>query len=299
MEKIAIVGAGAVGCAFASFFERAGYSVSLVARGANLEEIRRNGIEISETGGKSVSRVNATNAPETIGPVDCLIISAKTFDLESACLSAKPLVKEGTIPLCFQNGLGNEERAEEILGIRPVNSLVRGGFSRAGPGKIEISWPGRVEFGERDGNNGTERIRILSEIFGKAKIPFVLQNDIRHAQWKKFLWNVGFNQVCAITGKNCGEIVSNPKTRELVKSAALEAVEVGKSLGVPLEEKDAESILSLPPGFETFRPSMLQDREAKRRMETESFGGYVCKKGFEPGIETPVNRTLHSLLSSF
>jgi len=298
MEKIAIIGAGAVGCAFASFFERAGYPVSLVARGDNLDEIRKNGIEISENGEKSVSRVNATDTPETVGPVDVLIISTKTFDLKSACLSAKPLLKGGTIALCFQNGLGNEERAEELLGIRPVNSLVRGGFSRAGLGKIEISWPGRVEFGEPDGNNGTERVKRLSEIFGKAKIPFVLQEDIRHAQWKKFLWNVGFNQVCAITGKNCGETVSNPKTRELVRSAALEAVLVGKALGVPLDEKDADSILALPPGFETFRPSMLQDRDSGRRMETESFGGYVCKKGEELGIATPVNRTLYSLLSS-
>ncbi len=144
----------------------------------------KNWIEISETWGKSVSRVNATNAPETTSPVDCLTISTKTFYLESACLSAKPLVKEGKIAICFQNCLGNEELAEEILGIRPANSLVNGWFSMAGPRKIEISWPGQAEFGERDGNNGIERIMILSEIFRKAKIPFVIQNDIRHSKWK-------------------------------------------------------------------------------------------------------------------
>ena len=70
-KSFAIVGAGGVGGYFAAVLARAGYPVSVVARGAQLEAIRRNGLRILSPEGDFTTRVEkASDKPEELGPVD-------------------------------------------------------------------------------------------------------------------------------------------------------------------------------------------------------------------------------------
>src|SRR6266508_3285414 len=103
--KIAVMGSGGVGGFYGGRLAHAGYDVSFVARGAHLAAMRERGLKIeNETQGDIVvPRVNVTDRPETLGPVDVVLIAVKLWDTEAAAKAVKPIVGPDTAVLSLQN----------------------------------------------------------------------------------------------------------------------------------------------------------------------------------------------------
>jgi len=115
--RIAVMAAGAVGGYFGARLAAAGHNVSFVARGAQLDAIRQNGLRLeSPLGDLHLADVKATDNPADIGPVDIVLFAVKLWDTETAAALARPLVGPSTRVITVQNGIDSVERLAPILG---------------------------------------------------------------------------------------------------------------------------------------------------------------------------------------
>src|SRR3954452_2850966 len=91
--RIAVMAAGALGGYFGARMAAAGHDVFFIARGANLEAIRNNGLKIESVHGDlHLKKPNVTDDPNTVGPVDIVLFAVKLWDPEKAAEQAKPLI---------------------------------------------------------------------------------------------------------------------------------------------------------------------------------------------------------------
>ena len=105
--------------------------------------------------------------------------------------------------------------------------------------------------------------------------------------------NVGLNQASAVVGAPYGVFQSNADAQALMEALMKEVVRVAEPAGVDLTEKDIDTwytaLNSLAPHGKT---SMLQDIEAGRKTEVDTFARKMVDLGNELGIATPVNETV-------
>src|SRR5712691_7915761 len=115
--RVAIMAAGAVGGYFGARLATAGEDVHFIARGAHLDAIRKNGLKLdSDAGDLHLPKVNVTDDPATVGPVDIVLFAVKLWDTERAAELARPLVAPTTRLITLQNGVDSVERVAPILG---------------------------------------------------------------------------------------------------------------------------------------------------------------------------------------
>ena len=115
--KIAIMGAGALGCYFGGRILQAGGDVSFIARGDHLKALQDVGLAIeSPLGDATIAPVTATADPADIGPVDMVMFLVKLYDTESAARAMAPLLGARTSVVTFQNGVDGWQRIGSIAG---------------------------------------------------------------------------------------------------------------------------------------------------------------------------------------
>src|SRR6185312_626489 len=117
LMRVGVMAAGAVGGYFGARLAAAGHDVVFIARGANLEAIKKNGLTIKSVhGDMHVPKPNVTDDPAKVGPVDIVLFAVKLWDTEKAAALAKPLVGPNTRVITLQNGIDSVERVAPILG---------------------------------------------------------------------------------------------------------------------------------------------------------------------------------------
>jgi len=290
--KIAVMGAGAVGSYFGARLTKAGEDVTLIARGKQLEALQQKPLIVHSIKGDFEIKVKATDTPTD--PVDLILFTVKSYDTETAIELCKPIITDNTIIMSLQNGVDNEEKIGNAIGKEKViPALTRIGISLESPGVLNHQASGLIVFGEDNGEK-TERITEISNLFEKANLDYKVSGDINYEIWSKYMFNIAFNQLCAITHQTCGKLIKEQK--KLAELVLKEVVEVGKAKGVSLTNENVTKTLTLKPIFENFKPSMLQDVEKGKKIEFEAFSGTVVKYGKELGIPTPYNYTVYTLL---
>ena len=113
--KIAVMGAGAVGCYYGGMLARAGHEVTLVARPQHVDAIRRDGLRLQATGFDEHIRLAASSRAGAVQGADVVLFSVKSTDTESAGREIRPHLAPGTLVLCLQNGVDNAERLRAVL----------------------------------------------------------------------------------------------------------------------------------------------------------------------------------------
>src|ERR1700744_1325778 len=115
--RVAVMAAGALGGYFGARMAAAGHDVVFVARGANLEAIRKNGLKgESVHGDLHLPKPNVTDDPGKVGPVDIVLFAVKLWYSENAAAQPLPLVGPQTRVIPLQNGVDSTERLAPILG---------------------------------------------------------------------------------------------------------------------------------------------------------------------------------------
>src|SRR5436190_24309463 len=108
--RVAIIGAGGVGGYFGARLQQAGADVHVVARGAHLAAMRRDGLRVeSPLGDIHLPRVNVTETPGDVGPADMVWLSVKLWDMDGAVQSMRPLIGRDTGIISFQNGVQKDD----------------------------------------------------------------------------------------------------------------------------------------------------------------------------------------------
>jgi 2-dehydropantoate 2-reductase len=210
--RIAVVGAGGVGGYFGAKLARAGQAVTMVARGAHLEAIRRDGLRVrSATEGEFVARVEAVSHLRDHGPADAIVLAVKGFDTEAAVELLRPAVRAGTPVLSLQNGVSSAEVIDRVLGTgHAVGGAAYVFAFLEAPGVIVHRLLGRIVLGELDGRE-TPRVRALHEALAGAGVPAELSTSMRRVLWEKYLFIGAQAGMTALTRCSSGVLREIPE----------------------------------------------------------------------------------------
>lgn len=296
ISNSALIGMGAIGAVYGNaLHKKYGGNFAVIAGGSRSEKIKKDGVTLN--GECFFPKVVA---PEDTGfAADLVVICVKNYSLEQAIRDLRRCVTDKTVILPLLNGITAKERLQDAF---PNNRVFYGlcvyvDAVRTNIGVINES-NGIIQFGDADNTHPSPEVEAVQKYLTGAGLTAEVCPDMLRAIWKKWMLNVGCNQVSAVTGATYGKMTLDTN-QILFHEAMLEVVALAKACGISLSKKDA---LEFENRLRTFSPSgktsMLQDVEAKRKTEVDYFSGTVVSLGKKYNVPTPVNRVLYCLLKS-
>lgn len=299
--RILIIGAGAVGGFYGTKLALSGEDVTFLARGATLEALKKHDLVVKSFRGDFHARVKAVDSLKAYAPPDLLILAVKSYGTDGVIEQIRPVVGPSTLLLSFQNGVENELKLAAAFGKEKVLGCVCYiGAEAVEPGVIHHSARGTVAMGELEGAHPkkTKRLEKLVALFHKAAIDVHASDDIQKDLWIKLCWNTAFNQVCTVARATVGVVLESEAMNRLLRETMREVFSVAAKHGVALSEAVIDQHLTLSSEeLRSVKPSMLQDFERGRRLEHETFSGFIVREGKKFGLSVPINATLYAFLS--
>jgi 2-dehydropantoate 2-reductase len=287
--KFAVMGTGDYGGKYGGLLVKAGLDVTFIARGQRYAEIKRHGLHIqpgSEGISTDIAQVQVTDSPVQLGPVDVVIFAVKNYHLEEAAAQIIPLLGDATVVLPLQNGVTAAERIAAIIGRKYVL-----GYATSQPNAI----------GELDGPVSA-RVQAIWEVLNHAKVNIEAVDDIRLPLWNKLLSYAGISPTI-VARVDFGQAAASPEIRRMVWEATEEAAAVARAEGINITPQAGDRILALLDSAcqknPRWRPSLLQDLDAGRRLELEDLVGVIVHKGQQHAIPTPVIRFCYMTLKPY
>jgi len=297
--RIAVMAAGAVGGYFGGRMAAAGHDVSFIARGAQLEAIRNNGLAIKSTlGNLHLKNAKATPDPKEIGPVDIVLFAVKLWDTETAAEAARPLLGPQTRVITLQNGVDSVERITPILGAEQVvGGLAYIASVIAAPGVIRHTSPfAKMMCGRIDGRADAQ-LAAFTAAAQQVGIDITLSDAINQERWKKFTFLIALSGATGAMRMPLGPILADPDTRAFFRSLMEEVIAVARAKGVALPPGFLEEMMKFgdtaPAGM---KASLLHDLERGNRIEIDWLAGKVAALGKETGVPTPANAAVYAAL---
>jgi 2-dehydropantoate 2-reductase len=263
-----------------------------------VDTINTTGLRIREISGEeNIIRLRTTQKPEQIGPADLVLFLTKSTQTQRTAQDARHLFGPHTVGLTLQNGLGNPEMIESVLGIKGILAGVTGqGATLIGPGKILHAGAGETILGESRGGS-SERAEKIAGVLTRAGLGTHVSQTIWNDIWGRLIVHVGMSALSAITRLPNGDLLNYPETREIMRRAVLEAKEIANRKGIPLPYLDpVQKIEEACRETRHHYSAMLQDVLASRETEVDFINGAVVREGKGAGVETPVNWMLTDLV---
>ena len=295
IQKVAILGAGAMGAYFAGrFFDTAGFSTVLIAKGPRLDKLKTKGLVVN---GKSYT-IPVIHPDKATSTMDLIIVALKHHHLKEAAQGLEKLIGDSTTIISIMNGLESEEYIGSIYGMDKMLYAVSVAIDALRQGnQITYTKPGKHYFGEAINTHLSQRVLRVQEAFDRAGIVYETPEDMIRMMWWKFMVNVGVNQASAVMRAPFGVFQTSPEAQGLMEALMKEVTALTGVMDVNLTNRDIEewytflNVLS-PQG----KTSMLQDIEAGRKTEVEIFGEKVVELGKTHGVPTPVNQTVLQII---
>ena len=288
-QKIFVLGAGAIGSFYGALLSRKN-DVTLIGRRSHVEAINAKGLEIS---GDVQERffVKAETKIKRIHPHSLILLTTKAHDSAKALTDTKSLLKDNTVILILQNGLGNKELVEGIVGdkIEVLRGLVIVGAEFSEPGKI-IFWNGETILEQ------TETSVKIAELFNESGLKTRVSNEFEREVWNKLVVNCVVNPLTAILRVRDNEIVTEA-LKEVRHGIIDECVRVGRAEGMVFEP-DLKGLIDKSILRYINFSSMCQDLMRGKRTEIDFLNGKIVELGRRHHVPTPINETLVSLIKS-
>jgi 2-dehydropantoate 2-reductase len=294
--RVCVLGSGAMGSSIGGLLADAGSEVYLIDTWAeHVNVMNSQGLKLRVDSSDRIVKVRATTDCRGIDQVDLIIVLVKSFNTREAIEDARPIIGDKTVIVSLQNGLGNEEIIEGVVG----REHVLGGRTFAGgsvfaPGHVIANTTGKQTYlGELDGTT-TERVIRIAEEFKRAGLLITVSSNIVGIMWDKLLVNVATGALCGITKLPYGGLYKMPELMDCALEAVSEGIAVAKASGVKLSTKNPkEAWFKASEGLpEDFRPSLSQSLEKGLRTEIDFINGAVVRRGEKCQVPTPVNQTL-------
>ncbi len=299
--RFAVVGAGGVGGFFGAQLYHGGASVKFLARGAHLEAVKANGLTVLSRG--TVINVPGDcffDSPSGIGPVDVVFFCVKSYDTEESARAIAPLVHDGTIIISLQNGVDNEE----VIARAIQRGTVFGGLAYifatiTAPGEItEWGGPKKIVFGPLHKQpHLVQKGEAILETVTSCGVDAELAEDVTAAIWSKFTLIAAVGGLTALTRLTLGQILENPESHTLLRSAMEETFAVAKAIGVGVPSSLIDDTFARLAMFENnSRSSLYVDLVNERRLEIDALSGTVMRLGKQHQVSTPIHSMIYAAL---
>ena len=297
--KIAIIGPGAIGTLLAAHLARTKNEVWLLDKWTErAQKIRKDGVHI-EGLTRISAKVEASVEAKEIGRADLVILCAKSYDTEEAIKRGADLIKEDTYVLTLQNGIGNIQILNDVVGEdKVIAGVTQQAATLLGPGSVRHTGRGETIIG-RVSKKPLGGARVILGLLNQAKFSVRSSRDIKSLIWSKLIINVGINALSAITRLKNGRLLEYPQLAEVMGWSISEAVRIAKRKRIKLSYDDPiQKVESVCKATAANLSSMLQDVLNKKQTEIDFINGAIVRHGKSLGISTPVNEVLTNLIKT-
>ncbi|MCG6873876.1 MAG: ketopantoate reductase family protein [Betaproteobacteria bacterium] len=288
--RIAVMGAGAVGCYYGGMLARAGHSVMLIGRPRLVEAVRRNGLFMDTQTFRAHVPTEASTETGAVRGAKIVLFSVKSTDTESAAAGIAPHLEPDALVLSLQNGVDNLERLQAVLRQEVVPAVVYVAAEMAGPGHVKHHGRGELVIGPS--GTSDELVALLTG----AGVPTQISDNVTGALWAKLILNCAYNALSAITQLPYGRLVQGEGVEAVMRDVVQECSAVARARDVTVPADIWDAVQGIARTMPTQSSSTAQDLARGKRTEIDHLNGYIVRKGEALGIAAPVNRVLHALV---
>ena len=289
--KIAVMGAGAVGCYYGGLLARAGHTVVLIARPLHVAAISQHGLRLQTITFDTHVPLAASSEPAAVAGADVVLFCVKSTDTEGAGALIRPHLAANALVLCLQNGVDNADRLRTVLPDHAVAAaVVYVATQMAGPGHVQHHGRGELVL-EPSAYSGA-----LAQAFIAAGVPTEVSANVRGALWAKLILNCAYNAVSAITQLPYGQTVPGEGIQDLMRDVVAECLAVAKAEGVQVPGDVDAAIRKIADTMRSQYSSTAQDLARGKRTEIDYLNGLIVQRGAALGVATPANRVLWALV---
>ena len=287
--KIAVMGAGAVGCYYGAMLALAGHEVVLVGRAAFVDAVSQNGLILEKNGERLVAQVEASSDPSAIAGAGMVMICVKSGDTEQAGRQIAPYLDPACTVLSLQNGVSNAQTLSDIIGRTVLPVVVYVASRMNGAGVVRHEGRGDLELSGQGAQD-------VADVLNAAGVETRVSRDVMASLWSKLVVNCAINPLSAITGLSYGMMAAQDGVPELMADIAREALSVARAEGISVPESVFETIRTIPVTMAGQHSSTAQDLMLGRPTEIDFLNGEIVKRAARLGIDVPINRTLTLLV---
>lgn len=289
--KVAVMGAGAVGCYFGGMLARAGHEVVLIARPQHVQAIARDGLRMETKTFDEQVRLGASSEPGAVRGAQLVLFCVKSTDTEAAGALIRSHLAPDALVLCLQNGVDNADRLRAVLPQHAVAAaVVYVATEMAGPGHVKHHGRGELVIAPAADSEAA------AQAFMAAGVPTEISGNVRGALWAKLILNCAYNAVSAIAQLPYGKTVQGEGVKDVMRDVVAECLAVARAEDVQVPgDMDAaiRKIVETMPGQFS---STAQDLARGKRSEIDYLNGLIVKRGEALGIATPANRVLWAMV---
>jgi 2-dehydropantoate 2-reductase len=285
--KVAVMGAGAVGCYYGGMLARAGHTVTLIGRPQHVQAVSAQGLRMQTLSFDEAVPLQASTDASAVHSADLVLFAVKSPDTEAAGEQMRPHLSAGALVLCLQNGVDNAERLRTTLPDHAVAAaVVYVATEMAGPGHLRHHGRGELVI-EPSATSET-----VAQALVAAGVPTEISNNVRGALWAKLVLNCAYNALSAVGRIAYGELVQRPGVTDLMRDVVAECQAVAAADGVTLPGDVALAVRRIAETMPTQYSSTAQDLMRGKPSEIDHLNGYVVQRGQALGVPTPANRAL-------
>lgn len=305
LGKIAVMGAGAVGCFYGGMLARAGHEVTLIGRPRHVDAVNAHGLTLEMRGGVEQIAMRASVAADAVRGARLVLFSVKSTATDEAARAIAPHLAPDAAVLALQNGVDNVERLRAAVDKPVIPAVVYVGCAMSGPGHVKHNGRGDLVIGA-DELGADEagappalagRLEQIAAAFGATGIPVRVSENVIGELWVKLAINCAYNALSALTRGRYGFLIEQEYARRTMRDvvAELTALAAAKGVRIP-DDKLLETVFGVAGAMPGQTSSTEQDIARGQPTEIDHLNGYVMRQGEALGVATPVNRTLQALV---
>jgi 2-dehydropantoate 2-reductase len=284
--KVAVMGAGAVGCYYGAMLARAGHEICLIGRAPHVEAINARGLILETSRFTEVTQVTATLKADGVADADVVLFCVKSNDTIAAGKDMAPHLKQGVTILSLQNGVDNADRLEGVLKTPVIPAAVYVATDMAAPGHVRHHGRGELVIGPSPTSTH------IAMAFADAGIPTKVSAKVVDALWTKLIVNCAYNALSAIAQLPYGRLIEVEGVVDVMKDVICECVDVAAQSGVLLSPEIFQTVLGIAASMPNQYSSTAQDLARGKTSEIDHLNGYVVARAAGFGVATPANRSL-------
>lgn len=299
MQRVCVVGVGAIGSLYAAHLARVAEVWALVRREDHARALNREGLRVS---GKHEFRASlkATTRPTDIPPCDLAIVATKATQVRDSVLKVGSCFDQGAV-ISAQNGLGSEE----IIADYTRGQVIRGTTFMSGTRHSDThvqyeldtaTWLGPFE----PRSTPYALVKQAAALIASSGLKAEALEDARPAQWSKLIFNASVNGVSALTGLPHSPHFADESQFSSLGYLLHELIEEGKRVaaaaGIELREDPWEMNKI---GAMTNHPtSMLYDVRHQLPTEVDFLSGAIAREAERAGLEAPLHGAVYRLIKA-
>jgi 2-dehydropantoate 2-reductase len=295
-RRVAVLGAGAVGCYYGGMLARAGHDVVLIGRPAHVDAFTADGLRLEAQTFDARIPVAASTEPAAAAGAELVLFAVKSSDTDASARALAPFLAPDAVIVTLQNGVDNDERVRAALPDGAANPVIAAvvyvASEMAGPGHVRHNGRGELVIGPSPAS------AALAAAFVAAGVATTVADDVAGALWAKLILNCAYNALSAITRQPYGLLVTRPGIPAVLDDVVAECLAVATAENIRVPGDTMAAVRRIAETMPTQFSSTAQDIARGRPTEIDALNGHIVRCGEALGIPVPANRLLYALVKA-